>query len=167
MKLPGTKTQSVEISETEMEYDSSENEYYIPGNLGGRLIFESMIIQVIDDNGQDYTLLKTNGYNDNEASGGKYSDYADDSFDDDVDGSLNDYEEEYSCENNPNDLCIVGDFSDAVEDFRNGDPIQFKNVDEIGEDGAYPSHHSQEQRGLDHVLGLQVTLRRLAGTPPG
>lgn len=114
--------QTAEITETMIDHGN------IRGNLGGYLTFKAMRINYMEEGSRrGKTMLKTAGYvNDKEDS--DYTDLRDD--------SLENYEEEYECsKTSTNKICIDGDFNEVVNDFKNGNPIKFKNVDDIGQSG--------------------------------
>jgi len=121
---PGNQVRSAYIRETSMDNGR------IDGSLGGYLEFEDMIINIIDGD-KRYTLLRTDGYN-VQADGDEDEIFSDENFTVDGNSSLNDFEEDYRCENNENEICLKGDFEEAVNNFKDGKRLDFQNLD-LGE----------------------------------
>lgn len=125
---------------TEKELKTINEEAKISGNLGGKLTYKGMRINVVseaDSSDEDlFTAFRSDDYisddSNNELLGDK-------KFDDDEDDDSKDYEERYDCENNSNDFCIEADddFEENLEEaFVDGDAIKFKNLDKLGDDSA-------------------------------
>ncbi|MBD3360846.1 hypothetical protein GF366_03525 [Candidatus Peregrinibacteria bacterium] len=109
--------ETVEITEREFENESIE------GNLGGEFVYRGMRINIEQDN-ERYTILVTDGYEND----GEDEENYDDEYDD-----LDEYEDAYNCEDGTEaedgKVCIEGEFDDAVYDFTHGEPITFENLE--------------------------------------
>ncbi len=114
----------------------------IEGSIGGKLVFDDMIINIVE-NSDTYTILKTDGYSENNTSG-KFAEFSDGKADD---KNI----ENFICESeNDNKFCIdivemdivekYNDIDDLNEDeltekiaqeFKNGKPLAFKNIGKL------------------------------------
>lgn len=117
---PGNQVNSARIRETSMDNGRIE------GNRGGYLEFTGMRINIIDGD-ERYAILQSEDYNPEE-DGNANEEFSDENFDTNGNSSVSDYESDYSCDNRDNDICLEGDFDQAIEDFQNGDPLNFRNL---------------------------------------
>lgn len=128
---PGSDTKSVEIEDTSLRSGA------IRGSQGGELTLEAMeIIFVEDYNDKDGEIIYQS------------SDYReDDSRDRAGDRSYRDNSnDDFDCEDT-NGPCVV-DYNSLESDFRNGRPLQFDNIDELGEDGRIIIKYQMDNRSV-------------------
>lgn len=145
IKFTPGDTKSVEITEEKLQNSR------INGSISGKLEFEAMRINVLEDGeNRGNTILKTAGYHDDEDDE-NYNEHGNDS-------DLEEYENDFRCEDNSINLCMVGDFADAVSDFKNGREIKFRNIDKLGPDGKILIKYQMDNRSvIDEERCQQLT----------
>jgi len=107
-------------AETADIWESAMNNGEIKGDKDGNLSYLGMIINVTEGR-NEYTILKD----------GNYTLENDDENFDNSDEDLDWFEDNYSCKDrNQNKVCIDdSDFSTTVENFKDGEKIEFQNLD--------------------------------------
>lgn len=121
---PGNVASSAAVIEAKL------NNGEIQGSLEGNLEFRGMRINVVDGN-NEYTILKTNEYEDDSDNNNPLGD---NNYNENNNQNLSDFEDDYKCETNK--LCIVGNFDDVVNDFKDGKAIKFKNLNTLSDNSA-------------------------------